>query len=173
MLHITAQFYVPPVISSAKPLNLHNLVTSLQNNSESFMSHRPGWNASQIQSLSVYWGVSPYGQFLVYQDSTRNCKEKTIINICNHNNNKCFQYSMLARTSKHMQFAWTINQMQVMERLTWTVSQMQLAWTISQTQLVLLRNGHVFVLSIVCNFLYVVLNTLTSSELLCRWQQYN
>jgi len=51
--HTTAQFYIPPVISSADTLDLHNLVTSLQNSIEAFTSRGSGWNVSCIRSLSL------------------------------------------------------------------------------------------------------------------------
>jgi len=52
-----AQFYVPPVISSAESLDLRNLVASLQNSVEAFTSRVSGWNVTQIRGLSLCIGV--------------------------------------------------------------------------------------------------------------------
>ena len=96
--HTTAQFYVPPVVSSAEALDLHNLVASLQNSIESFTRRGgSGWNVSQMRSLSLCIGVfrSTAGSSFIATPAEI-AKKKAIINIRNHNDNKCFQYSILA-----------------------------------------------------------------------------
>ena len=93
----TAQFYVPSVISSSEPLYLHNLAAFLENIIESFASRGSGWNVRQIWSLSLYIEVfRPTAGSSFVMTPPENCKKKAVLNIRNHNNNKCFQYSVVA-----------------------------------------------------------------------------
>jgi len=95
--YTTAQFYVPPVISSSEPLDLHDLVSSLQNSVEAFTSRGSSWNVRQIRSLSLCIGVfRPTAGSSFIPTPAEIAKKNAIINIRNHNNNKCFQYSVLA-----------------------------------------------------------------------------
>jgi len=92
-----AQFYVPPVISSAESLDLRNLVASVQNSVEAFTSRGSGWNVTQIRSLSLCIGVfRPTAGSSFIPTPAEIAKKKAIINVRNHNNNQCFQYSILA-----------------------------------------------------------------------------
>ena len=93
----TAQFYVPPVISSAEPLNVNELTARLQNSVESFTSRGSGWNVSQIINLSLCIGVfRPLAGSSFIPTPAEIAKKQAVINIRNHNNNNCFQYSILA-----------------------------------------------------------------------------
>ena len=112
--HTTAQFHVPPVISSAEPLNISELTARLQNSIESFTSRGSGWNVSQILNLSLCIGVfRPLVGSSFIPTPVEIARKKAVINIHNHNNNNnCFQYSILAAlhpSSKHRNNPYTYN----------------------------------------------------------------
>jgi len=93
----TATFYVPPMISSTEPLNIPNIIATVQNSIEDFTSRGSGWIVSQILNLTLCIGVfRPMSGSSFIKTPPEIEKKKAIINVRNHNNNDCFQFSIVA-----------------------------------------------------------------------------
>jgi len=95
--HMTACFYLPAMISTTDPLDINNIITSLNKKIEPFTSRGSGWNVSKIQNLSLCIGSFRRAAGSSFIPNPAEIQKKTaIINIRNHNSNDCFQYYVLA-----------------------------------------------------------------------------
>jgi len=85
------------MIPATDPLDINNIITSLNKKIEPFTSRGSGWKVSKIQNLSLCIGAfrrTAGSSFIPTPAEIQ--KKKAIINIRNHNSNNCFQYSVLA-----------------------------------------------------------------------------
>jgi len=93
----TACFYVPPMISSNEPLDLDRVTSSLLDNIEAFTTRGSNWVVSQIHSLSMTTGLfRPLTGSFYIKTLPDLVGKHCILNVRNHSDNSCFQYSILA-----------------------------------------------------------------------------
>ena len=95
--HTTARFYIPPMTSDVDELNLSDIITQFMEKIDGFSGQNSGWIISQIKYLRLCWGCYRPLTAGTYIPTPKSLlSKKAIVNVRCLDDNKCFQYSVLA-----------------------------------------------------------------------------
>jgi len=96
--HTTARFYMPPITLDVDNLDLPDIVRQFLEKIDGFSGQNSGWSIVQINYLRLCWGrYRPLvaGTFILMPKFI--AAKKALVNIQCHDDENCFQYSVLAR----------------------------------------------------------------------------
>ena len=94
--HTTARFYIPPMTSDVDNLDLADIVRQFMEKIDSFSDQLSGWSIAQMNFLRLCWGrYRPLVAGTFIPTPKFIADKKAVVNIQCHDDENCFQYSVL------------------------------------------------------------------------------